>query len=160
MTNHLFSGCARTAVAIAAVSVLAAGCNRTQEAQPPAAQTQTQTPVQTLNTPESVTGCLRAGEAPDTFVLTTSQTEDGRPPITYEVVGAAGVNIKEHVGERVAINGVVREQQSTTTASATAPATDKPQGTSGTPNVQTTATLQMRRIDVSAINRAAGDCEK
>ncbi len=160
MTNHLFRGYARTVVAIAAVSALGTGCSRTREAQPPAAQTQTQSPVQTLNTPESVTGCLRAGDAPDTFVLTTSQTEDGRPPITYEVIGAAGVNIKEHVGERVAINGVVREQQSTTTASASAPATDKPQGTSGTPNVQTTATLQMRRIEVSAINRAAGDCEK
>ena len=160
MTNHLFSGCVRTLVAIAAVSGLAAGCSRAKEAQPPAAQTQTQTPVQTLNTPESVTGCLRSGDAPDTYVLTTSQTADGRPPVTYAVVGTSGVNLKEHVGERVAINGIVKEQQSTTTASASAPATDKPQGTAGTPSVQTTATLQMRRIEVSAINRAAGDCEK
>lgn len=160
MTHHLFSGYARTVVAIAAVSALGAGCSRTKEAQPPAAQTQTQTPVQTLNTPESVTGCLRAGDAPDTFVLTTSQTEDGRPPVTYAVVGMSGVNLTEHVGERVAINGVVRQQQSTTTGSASAPATDKPQGTSGTPSVETTATLQMKRIEVSAINRVAGDCEK
>jgi len=160
MTNHFFCGYARTVAAIAAVSALGAGCSRAKQAQPPAAQSQTQTPVQTLNTPESVTGCLRAGDAADTFVLTTSQTDDGRPPVTYAVVPTPGVNLTEHVGERVAINGVVREQQSTTTASASAPATDKAQGTSGTPNVQTTATLQMRRIEVSAINRAAGDCEK
>jgi hypothetical protein len=160
MTNHLSRRCTRIVVGIAAVSAVAAGCNRAKEAQPPAAQTQAQSPVQTLNTPESVTGCLRAGDAPDTFVLTTSQTDDGRPPVTYAVVGTSGVNLKEHVGERVAINGIVREQQSATTASASAPATDKPQGTAGTPSVQTTATLQMRRIEVSTINRAAGDCEK
>lgn len=160
MRNHLLKESTRAIVAAMAVAVFAAGCSRGENAQPPAAQTQTQTPVQTLNTPESVTGCLRAGDAPDTFVLTTSQTEDGRPPVNYQVVGASGVNVKEHVGERVAVNGIVREQQSSTSASATAPATEKPQGTSGTPSVQTTATLQMRRIEVSSISRAAGDCEK
>lgn len=160
MTNYLCSGCARTFVAVAALSALAVGCNRAKQPQPPAAQTQTQTPVQSLNTPELVTGCLRAGDAADTFVLTTSQTQDGNLPVTYEVIGTPGVNLKDHVGERVAINGVVREQQSTTTASTSAPATDKPRGTSGTPTVQTTATLQMRRIEVASINRTTGDCEK
>ena len=73
----------------------------------------------------------------------------------------SGVNLHGHVGKRVAINGVVRQQQSTTTRSASAPATDEPaRSTGGTPSVETTATLQMKRIEVSAINRVAGDCEK
>lgn len=145
--------------AVLAAATIVTGCSR-EEAQPPAAQVQSQTATQPLNTPESVTGCLRAGDAADTYVLTTSQTEDGRAPATYQVIGTAGVNLGEHVGHRVAISGTVREQQTATTATTAAPATDKPQGTSGTPNVQTTATLQVRRMDVSSISRAAGDCEK
>jgi hypothetical protein len=140
-------------------ATLVTGCSR-EEAQPPAAQVQSPTTTQPLNTPESVTGCLRAGEAADTYVLTTSRTDDGRTPATYQVVATSGVNLADHVGHRVAINGVVREQQTATSATTPAPATDKPQGTTGTPSVQTSTTLQMRRMEVSSINRAAGDCEK
>ena len=153
MRNYLLTA------TVLSLATVVTGCSR-DEAQPPAAQVQSQTATQPLNTPESVTGCLRAGDAPDTFVLTTSQTDDGRPPATYQVVGTTGVNLVDHVGHRVAISGVVREQQTATTATTAAPATDKPQGTAGTPQVQTTATLQMRRMDVSSINRATGDCEK
>lgn len=153
MKNYLIA-----ATALSAATMLT-GCSR-EAAQPPAAQVQGQTSAQPLNTPESVTGCLRAGDAADTFVLMTSQTADGRPPVTYQVIGTSGVNLTEHVGHRVAISGTVREQQTATTATTPAPATDKAQGTTGTPTVQTTATLQMRRMEVSSINRAAGDCEK
>jgi hypothetical protein len=152
MKNYLL-----TATLLSAAT-LAGGCSR-EEAQPPAAQVQSQTATP-LNAPESVTGCLRAGDAADTFVLTTSQTDDGRPPSTYQVIGTSGVNLADHVGHRVAITGIVREQQTATTATTAAPATDKPQGTSGTPQVQTTATLQMRRMEVSSVGRAAGDCDK
>ena len=153
MKNYLL-----TAAALSLATVVT-GCSR-EEAQPPAAQVQSQTSAQALNTPESVTGCLRSGDAADTFVLTTSQTADGRQPATYQVVGTSGVNLGDHVGHRVAITGIVREQQTATTATTAAPETDKPQGTAGTPQVQTTATLQMRRMEVSSIGRAAGDCEK
>ena len=153
MKNHLF------AVAAFSLVIVAAGCSR-EEAQPPAAQVGSQTATQPLNTPESVTGCLRSGDAADTFVLTASQAQDGRAPVTYQAIGAPGVNVGEHVGHRVAINGIVREQQTATTASAAAPATDKPQGTAGTPAVTTTATLQMRRMEVSSVSRAQGDCGK
>ena len=153
MRNYLLTA------AVLSAATLVTACKR-EEPQPPAAQVQAQTSAQALNTPESVTGCLRAGDAPDTFVLTTSQTEDGRTPATYQVVGTSGVNLAEHVGHRVAISGIVREQQTATSATTPAPATDKPQGTTGTPTVQTTATLQMRRMEVSTINRASGDCEK
>ena len=145
--------------AVLSAATLVTACSR-EEAQPPAAQVQSQTATQPLNTPESVTGCLRAGDAADTFVLMTSQTEDGRAPATYQVIGTSGVNLTEHVGHRVAVTGIVREQQTATSATTPAPATDKPQGTSGTPTVQTTATLQMRRMEAATVQRAAGDCEK
>lgn len=160
MTHHPFCRALIVGVGAVALAGSAAACNRAKQAQPPAAQVQSQTPPQALNTPESVTGCLRAGDAADTFVLTTSMSEDGRAPVTYQVVGSSTVNLTEHVGHRVAIQGIVREQQSTTTATTSAPATDKPKGTAGTPTVQTSATLQVRRLEASSVARASGDCEK
>jgi hypothetical protein len=157
MSHHHLSVKAAAALGIAAL--LSFACGR-DEQQAPAAQTQTQTPVQSMSVPESVTGCLRAGDAADTFVLTTSQTDDGKPPTTYELVGTTAVNLQDHVGHRVAVNGIVREQQSATSGSASAPATDKPRGTSGTPSVQTTATLQLRRMEVQSVARASGECDK
>jgi hypothetical protein len=140
--------------------MLSFGCGRTEQAAP-AAEKQAQSPVQKMSVPESVTGCLRAGDAAGTFVLTTSQTDDGKTPTTYDLTPATGVNLQDHVGHRVAINGIVTEQQATTAATAATPATDeKPRGTTGTPTVQTTTTLQMRRMNVQTVARAAGDCEK
>ena len=150
----------RTLVALGIAAALTVACGR-DEQPAPTAQSQTQTPLQTMSVPEAVTGCLRAGDAADTFVLTTSQADDGKPSTTYQLTAGTGVNLQDHIGHRVAINGIVREQQATTTSSATAPATDdKPRGTTGTPSVQTSATLQMRRMDVQTVARASGDCEK
>ena len=150
----------RTFVAVGVAATLSFACGR-DEQQAPVAQSQTQTPVQTMSVPESVTGCLRAGDAAGAFVLTTSQTEDGKTPTTYQLTPGTGVNLQDHVGHRVALNGIVKEQQATTTATAATPATDdKPRGTVGTPSVQTSTTLQMRRMDVQSVARASGDCEK
>ena len=57
------------ALTVALVSPFA-GCSREKTA--PVAETQTQTPVRTDNQPVTVSGCLRAGEAAETFVLTSS----------------------------------------------------------------------------------------
>ena len=68
MTLHTRQGL--TALFIAAAA--AGACSR-EEPAAPVAQAQTQS-VQKPNVPTLVTGCLRAGEATDTFVLTSSQT--------------------------------------------------------------------------------------
>ena len=150
-----------TAAALAIAAALSFGCNRAEEQQPPAAQTQTQTPVQSMNVPESVTGCLRAGDAAGTFVLTTTRAEEGTTPTTYQLTATTGVNLQDHVGHRVAVDGMVTQQQTSTTTSARAPATDEARGTSGaTPQVQTSATLQLRQMEVRNIARASGDCEQ
>ena len=150
----------KTFVVVGIAGTLSFACGG-DEPQAPVAQSQTQTPVQTMSVPESVTGCLRAGEAGGTFVLTSSQTDDGKPPTTYQLAAGSGVNLQDHIGHRVAITGLVKEQQATTTATATTPATDdKPRGTAGTPSVQTSTTLQLRRMDVTNVARASGECEK
>jgi hypothetical protein len=137
----------------------AAACSNKDDDPTPTAQTQANSPTQATNSPESVTGCLRAGDAPDTFVLTTSLANDGRQPTTYQLSGSGGVNLTEHIGQRVSVQGVVRAQQESTTATSEKPANAKPQGTSGSPSVSTTATLDLKRMDVTSVTGAEGKCE-
>src|SRR5215212_2576916 len=59
---------------------ISAACNSHRDAATPSAQIQSNSPAQAANSPESVTGCLRAGDAPDTFVLTTTMSNEGRQP--------------------------------------------------------------------------------
>jgi hypothetical protein len=145
--------------ALLACTIGVAACSKKNDDQTPTAQTQATSPAQAANSPESVTGCLRAGDAPDTFVLTTSLANDGRRPTTYQLSGSGGVNLSDHIGERVSVQGVVRAQQESTTATSETPANAKPQGTSGAPTVSTTATLDLKRMDVTSVSRAEGKCE-
>ncbi len=137
-----------TALFIAAAA--AGACSREEPAAPPA-QAQTQS-VQKPNVPTLVTGCLMAGEATNTFVLTSSQAADGSTPATYQLTGSAGVNLADHVGKRIEVNGVLRESKQ--------PTEDRAKGTSGTPSVQTSTQVSIRQLDVTAVKSAGVDCEK
>ena len=150
----------RTALIFAAASaVVAAGaCSREEPAAPPA-QAQTQT-VQKTNVPTLVTGCLRSGEGTNTFVLTSSQVNDGTTPATYQLHGSAGVNLADHVGKRVEVNGVLREQAQIATTESKQPAEDRAKGTAGTPSVQTATQVSIRQLDVTSVKSAGADCDK
>ena len=66
------------------IVVAAAGaCNRGE--QTPGAETQTATPLQKTNAPVTVSGCLRAGDASDTFVLTAARTATSEQTATYQL---------------------------------------------------------------------------
>ena len=145
-------------VALFIAAAAAGGCSR-EEPQAPPAQVQTQS-VQKTNVPTLVTGCLRAGEATDTFVLTTAQSVDGAAPATYQLHGSAGVNLADHVGKRIEVNGILREQAQVATTEPRQPAAEKPAGTTGTPTVQTATQVSIRQLDVTAVKQAGGDCEK
>jgi hypothetical protein len=142
------------AFVIASAAVV--GCSREDPEVPPA-QVQTES-VQQTNAPTLVTGCLRAGEAADTFVLTTAQSDDGVPPATFQLQGSAGVNLADHVGKRIEVNGVVREQAQIATRDSAQPADDRATGTAGTPTVQTGTQLTIKQLDVTGVKRAGGDC--
>ena len=97
MTKRIRTSPIRTAGLLVTAAVVAA-CGSDPEV-PPA---QTQTGVsQQVNTPATISGCLRAGDAANTFVLTTSQTEDGRTPATYHLTDRPEMNLRQHVGTRV-----------------------------------------------------------
>lgn len=137
-----------------------AGCNRTKPEATPPAEATVKTPVVPQNQPMTVTGCLRAGEATDTFVLTTAQTRDSAETATYQLSGVEGVNLRDHIGKRVEVNGVVRSEQEVASASPSRPAAgSQATGTAGTPTVQTRTSLQVRQLEVRSVKRAGGSCE-
>lgn len=146
-------------VTFALVAVTTVACGRSEETQVPPAQSTTQT-TQPLNRQATVTGCLRAGDAENTYVLTTTQTENGVTPATYQLVGTAGVNLQDHVGKRIEVDGTLTEQQHVATSEAPTTADEKARGTSGTPTVQTGTQLAVRRLEVAGVKAAGGDCEQ
>jgi hypothetical protein len=147
-------------VAMAAVGASTAGCNRSDKNSTPVAQMQTQTPAQPVNQRTTVVGCLRAGESADTYVLTASQAQDGSTPATYALFAGEDVDLRGNVGQQVQVTGVVTTQEAVSTITpSTAPA-NKPEGTSGSkPQVQTQTQLEMRRFDVTSINKVADRCD-
>ena len=141
-----------TAVLIAGLSFGASGCNR-GDSSTPVAESQTTTPERATNQPMTVAGCLRAGEAADTYVLTTS----GTVVATYNLVGDEGVNLRDHVGKQIEVEGVLTAQQETATRAA-APADDRATGTTGTPAVETRTAVDIRRLEVRTVRPTANDC--
>jgi hypothetical protein len=138
----------------------ATACRRSDRKTVPAAQVQTQSPAQAINQPMTVTGCLRAGEGSDTFVLTTSQRKDGASAATYVLVANEGVNLRDNVGHRVEVNGVLSAQQETSTVTSPAPPQNKPTGTGGTPAIQTQTELDMRRFEVRSVSPLGDRCDR
>src|SRR5918998_1115607 len=125
-------------VAFCCTAMLVSGCGGNEPKATPPAEATAQTPAVPQNNPMTLTGCLRAGEATDTFVLTTAQTQASAETATYHLTGAQGVNLRDHIGRQVEVNGVVRSEQEMASASASRPAAnDKATGTTGTPTVQT-----------------------
>jgi hypothetical protein len=144
------------AVAAIASAALVAACASEPEVPPAESQSAV---TRDLEKPATVTGCLKAGEAANTYVLTASRTVDGTPPATYHLTGTSDLNLQEHVGSRVEATGVVESQSDIATRSTAQPA-DNAQATSGTtPSVQTGTELSIRRMDVTSLRTLDGECE-
>lgn len=146
-------------VMLALLTATTLACGGADEPETPPVQSSSQT-TQPLNRPTTVTGCLRAGDAENTYVLTTTQTENGVNPATYQLAGNAGVNLQDHVGDRVEVSGTLTEQQHVATTEAPTKADEKARGTSGTPTVQTGTQLAVRRLEVTGVKALGGECEQ
>lgn len=142
----------KVVVLVSAVTVASVGCRREQPA--PVTEAQTQSPAIATNSPAMLSGCLRAGEAANTFVLLTT----GPDAATYQVVADESVDLREHVGRRVELDGVIRQQQSAS-ARSTAPAADQPVGTGGSPSVSTRTEVDVRRFEVSTVKSVGSECK-
>lgn len=124
----------------------------------PALETQSVTPPQAQATPERVQGCLRAGEAANTFVLTASAIDTAMPAATYQLIGAPE-GLQQHVGHRVEVSGTVVQEQTARSDGAPMTADDQVKGTAGTPTVQSTTKVEVKRLQVSSVAPIDGDCD-
>ena len=142
--------------ALFAAGLATAACSN--EPETPAVQSQTQS-TQQLNAPATLTGCLRAEEAGNTFVLMASATNDTSVPATYQLEGSGGANLNDHIGKRVEVTGVIAEQQHVATTETAKPADEKATGTAGTPTVQTGTQLALRTLQVKGVRPLGESCE-
>jgi hypothetical protein len=129
------------------------GCNR--GAAGPDVQTTTTT-AQAKADPVTTSGCLRAGLAENTFVLTTPASDPGGQAATYQLSGH-DVNLREYVGQQVQVSGTVRAEEQV--ASTAADVTEKKaKGTSGTPTVETKTELDVKQMTVSSVTPSGQRC--
>jgi hypothetical protein len=142
------------APAICAALVMATGaCKRND----PVAETQTVT-VQPRTESENAAGCLRAGMAENTFVLTTGGMEPMQPnteATTYQLTGHT-VDLRHYVGQRVEVTGTLRSASEI--ASKPAPVEEQPAGTSGTPTIETKTEVNVKEMTVEAVKPLGERC--
>jgi hypothetical protein len=141
---------------VVALALCAAACRGQNEATVPADPTTASAP-QARNQPMTVAGCLRAGEAADTFILTAAATEGSQQPGTYQLAGNTA-GLADHIGKRVEVSGTLESEQELASRTQTVEK-DRPKGTSGTPTVETKSAVELRKLEVSSARRISGDCE-
>jgi hypothetical protein len=142
--------------AVTATAFLSAACKRGESPVPPAEVRSQAT--QAVNQPTTISGCLKAGEASDTFVLTAAQTQGSGETATYQLVPPAGMDLRDHVGRQVEVSGTVNAKQELTSRSSAQPA-DRATGTSGTPKVETRTEVEIKRLEVSAVKPLGTRCD-
>lgn len=106
----------------------------------------------------TVTGCLRAGDASDTYVLTAARTAGATDTATYHLVGADAARLRDHIGERVQVSGTAVPQEQVT-SSATPQQEPRAQGTTGTPTVTTQTDVQVRQLRVDSVAPQGDKCD-
>jgi len=150
--------------AIAAAVTLAIGsaaCGHGPSASQDRSNTPPETPTATRsNTPmtTTVTGCLAAGDASDTYVLNAARAEGATTGATYHLVGTNPAQLRDHIGEEVRVSGTVTSGEQIAERSLPHVETDKAKGTSGTPVVQTQTDVQIHRLQVSSVSPQGQKC--
>lgn len=137
---------------VIAVGLVTSGCTRKNDTAP-VVESGSQTSAQGGRQPATVIGCLRAGEAADTFVLTSA----GEQAVTYQLAGGEGETLRDHVGHQVEVTGTVTAEQRTATRATSS--SDKAVGTGGTPTVQTQTQVNVRRLEVSSVKPTGSECK-
>jgi len=145
------------ATVAAAVALMTLGCSKTENKAP---ELLTQSPERTINQPTAVAGCLRAGVAENTFVLNSSKA-DGTTAVvaaTYQLTPAAGVDLRNYVGQDVELTGQLETEQTVATSGESQ---QKPaKGVTDTPTVDTRAELHVRKFDVSGVKPLGSRCSE
>lgn len=143
---------------IACIASPSVGCRRNESAPPPT-QVQSQSTLP-ANSPTTITGCLKAGDAPSTFIVTTAKTEGATETATYQLMGSQSTNLSEHIGRQVEVSGVIRQSQELASTERARPA--RPEGTAGSagkPTVDTRTDVEIKQLEVSSVKALEGKCD-
>ena len=142
-----------TILLAAATALGAAACSAPSDKAP---ELQTKTPEQAVNQPITVSGCLRAGVASDTFVLNTGKTEGSFDAATYQLQPKEGVELRNYAGREVEVSGTLRSEQ---TVATTGKVEEQPsKGAAGTPTVETKSELNVRKLDIASVKPTGNKC--
>lgn len=161
MSQSRMAGSALIAVLALAGATMSAGCGRDAgDDVTPVAQGQTERAIENLARDVTVLGCLRAGEAANTFVVTASEAGPEGTTRTYALSYPADQpeDLQEHVGGQVEVQGIVRAQHAVTGATPSTPPANEPVGTGGEPRVQTTTTLAVEQLEVRTLRPLGEAC--
>lgn len=104
-----------------------------------------------------VSGCLRQGEADQTFVLESAQADGAGATVTYQLTGNENVQLPNYVGQQVEVSGTVRANQEISSSGKVEEKAAK--GTSGTPVVETKTDVDIKRLDVATIKSLGAACK-
>ncbi|HEY2904271.1 MAG TPA: hypothetical protein VGJ29_00110 [Vicinamibacterales bacterium] len=150
----------KAATLFGALALISGACNSNKNRQT-TPDMQTSTGEQPRAQAITVTGCLRTGTlAENTWVLIsdpTSATTTGQAP-TYQLMGGDAAALRNNVGQRVEVSGTVESEQQVATSSGVVPE-NRAKGTSGTPTVETQTNVDIKRLDVTAVNPTGDRCQ-
>lgn len=143
-----------TAVAAAMAACVACGGNGEEV---PALETQAVSAPQETEMPRTLRGCLGAGGTENSYVLLADADDTGADAATYNLEGELG-SLAEHIGRRVEVSGTIVSSQVVRSSGALMDAEEKPEGTSGTPMVQSESEVEVKRMQVDSLTPVDADC--
>jgi hypothetical protein len=153
-------------IGIVSASVAGGACRRAPEPEgtPPAAELQSEALYRT-DRPITVAGCVKAGEAANTFVLTAARAEGAAETRTYQLITVHNLDLRDqlrdHVGEMVQVDGTLSARQAAVTQTIAEPAeagNDQPPDAVGQPLVQTRTDLQIDNVRVDSVKPLGEAC--
>ena len=146
-------------------AVAVAGCTRAEDdAPPPEVQSEA---LQPTDRPVTVSGCLQAGDAENTFVLTAARADGVGETATYHLIGATDRNLGDHIGQRVRVSGTLQVRQTAAAQTMAVPADrpadskedeERPAATTGTPTVQTRTDVMINELAVDSMTPLVEEC--
>ena len=142
-----------TAVVLATCASGAAACKGSGTNVP---EKQTMSAVQPRNDAVSVSGCLRAGLAENTFVLNATKASGDMESATYQLMGAQTDALRAHVGEQVQVIGMLKSEQQVASLGSTAATTTE--GTSGKAAVKTQSEIAVKSLVVESVKPSGSKC--
>jgi len=145
----------RTIHVLAAASLtvaMTAACNR----KPQVPEEQTTTGEQPRAQAITAIGCLKAGLAENTFVLNTAKSDGSFETTTYQLIAPTRLSLRDHVNHQVEVGGMLRAEERI--ASKGTVQEEPAKGTTGTPTIETTTQLDLKKLDVTSIKPISAEC--